>query len=190
MVDKLLPEKLEEQAKDILCRLEPIFGFGTKVNIKQKDYSTDISLELPTGREICYRFPGYNISVDDIVANFIEKFPNYKVTPWACKEEGIKYDNGKPRMCEMIQDFAEPLEEVAKVWAFGADKYSKGNWRYVLNGKDRYSNALIRHLLAEETQAVDLESGLYHAAHVAWNALARLYFIKKKYDSEVCKSED
>ena len=38
---------------------------------------------------------------------------------------GIKYDGGKPRLAEMIQDFRLPLIEVAKVWAFGADKYDK-----------------------------------------------------------------
>lgn len=99
-------------------------------------------------------------------------------------EKGIKYDKGKPRLCEMIQDFAGPLEEVAKVWAFGADKYSKGNWRYVEDGLDRYSNALVRHLLAEKDAELDLESGLRHAAHVAWNALARLYFLIEKEKKE------
>lgn len=37
-------------------------------------------------------------------------------------KQGIKYDNGKPRLGEMIKDFAEPLKEISKVWAFGADK--------------------------------------------------------------------
>lgn len=93
------------------------------------------------------------------------------------KIEGKKFDKGKPRLAEMVSDFREPLIEVAKIWAFGADKYDKGNWRYVSEGKDRYSNAMLRHLLAESDRAVDDESLLLHAAHVAWNALARLYFI-------------
>ena len=38
------------------------------------------------------------------------------------KQEGIKYDKAKPRIFEMIEDFKEPLIEVAKVWAFGAEK--------------------------------------------------------------------
>jgi len=93
------------------------------------------------------------------------------------KEEGRKFDDGKPRMCEMIQDFGIALEEVAKVWAFGANKYEKGNWRHLDNAFNRYSNALVRHLVAEQQARNDLESGLYHAAHVAWNALARLHFL-------------
>ena len=94
------------------------------------------------------------------------------------KQEGIKYDTGKPRIYEMIEDFKEPLTEVAKVWAFGADKYAKHNWAYVDNAEDRYSNALLRHMLEGDTR--DDESGLLHASHTAWNALARLYFIIQK----------
>lgn len=94
------------------------------------------------------------------------------------KQEGIKYDSAKPRIFEMIEDFKEPLIEVAKVWSFGADKYGKHNWAYVDNAIDRYSNALVRHLLEGNTK--DEESELLHASHVAWNALARLYFIIQK----------
>ena len=53
------------------------------------------------------------------------------------QQQGIKYDTGKPRIYEMIEDFKEPLMEVAKVWAFGADKYQKHNWAYVDNAEDR-----------------------------------------------------
>ena len=45
----------------------------------------------------------------------------------------------------------------------------------VPDGVNRYTDALARHLLAEAIgEKVDPESGLYHAAHAAWNALARL----------------
>lgn len=93
------------------------------------------------------------------------------------QEEGIKYDEGKLRIAEMLEDFAEPLQELCKVWQFGADKYSKGNWKLVDNAEDRYTNAMLRHLMAEKLNYRDMESELPHAAHVAWNALARLYFI-------------
>lgn len=102
-------------------------------------------------------------------------------------EEGIKYDNGKPRLYEMIEDFKEPLIEVAKVWAFGADKYKKHNWAFVDNAVDRYSNALVRHLVQGNTK--DDESKLLHASHVAWNALARLYFILQE-QKEVNNAEE
>ena len=91
--------------------------------------------------------------------------------------EGIKYDDGKPRLAEMIKDFARPLTEVCSVWEFGANKYTKSNWKVVEDGERRYTNALLRHLVQEEYSEFDEESKLRHATHVAWNALARLYFI-------------
>lgn len=91
--------------------------------------------------------------------------------------EGIKYDTDKPRLAEMIVDFKEPLLSLCKVWEFGANKYSKSNWKLVDNGKDRYTNAMLRHLVQEDDKEEDDESGLLHASHIAFNALARLYFI-------------
>lgn len=95
-------------------------------------------------------------------------------------KEGIKYDTGKPEVGDMVKDFGEELIEVARVWRFGADKYERSNWKLVENGEKRYTDALVRHLIAEETKEFDDESELRHAAHVAWNALARLYFIINK----------
>jgi len=92
--------------------------------------------------------------------------------------EGIKFDNNKPRLAEMIVDFAPELEELCKVWEFGANKYGKSNWKQLECAEIRYTNALLRHMVAEEKDgAYDRESKLLHAAHVAWNALARLHFI-------------
>ena len=91
--------------------------------------------------------------------------------------KGIKYDSNKPRLAEMIADFAPELEQLCKVWEFGANKYSKSNWKLVDNGYNRYSNALIRHLIAEDKDYYDDESQLLHAAHIAFNALARMHFI-------------
>ena len=99
-------------------------------------------------------------------------------------DEGTKYDSGKPRIAEMVGDFKEPLLAICKVWEFGADKYEKSNWKKVDNAIDRYTNAMMRHLLEEVDNPIDSESGLHHAIHVAWNAIARLYFIlqeEKKY---------
>lgn len=108
---------------------------------------------------------------------------------------GIKYDKEKRRLAEMIVDFAPEIEELCKVWEFGANKYSKSNWKLVENGYDRYSNALIRHLIAEDKDYYDDESKLLHAAHIAFNALARMHFIlqgkvEPKYskDKETCIS--
>lgn len=101
-------------------------------------------------------------------------------------ETGIKFDQDKPRLAEMITDFASELEELCKVWTFGANKYSKSNWKLVKNGKERYSNALLRHLMAENINLYDKESSLLHASHIAFNALARLHFILKEIEGEEC----
>lgn len=103
------------------------------------------------------------------------------------KNIGIKYDKDKLRLSEMIIDFQEPMKELCKVWEFGANKYGKSNWKYVQNGVDRYSNALIRHLLAEDENLHDNESSLLHASHIAFNALARLYFILKNNENNLTK---
>lgn len=95
------------------------------------------------------------------------------------KGTGIKFDEGKPTVGEMLKDFAPAIRDVARVWEFGATKYGKSNWKDLDNAEDRYTNALIRHLLAEEEEDFDNESKLLHATHVAWNALARLFFIIK-----------
>jgi hypothetical protein len=91
----------------------------------------------------------------------------------AAHELGAKLDAHKPSAGLLI-DFGPALIAVADVCTYGARKYSRGGWLHVPNGKDRYTDALIRHLLAEATEERDQESGLPHAAHVAWNALARL----------------
>lgn len=89
-------------------------------------------------------------------------------------DPGAKLDDGK-RRADLLLGFSRALEAVADVLTHGAAKYSPGGWRYVPDGVDRYTAAMIRHLLAEgRGEEVDADSGLLHAAQVAWNALARL----------------
>ena len=90
--------------------------------------------------------------------------------------DGRKFDKGKPPVAEMLLDFADPIMELAKVWDFGAEKYEKSNWQLVPDAKNRYMNALCRHLLESKTELVDPESGLSHWSHVCFNALAILHF--------------
>lgn len=119
----------------------------------------------------------------------VAKFPKIysfkkcaKLMKGIAMETGIKYDKDKPRMAEMIIDFAPELQELCRVWMFGADKYSKSNWKLVENGKERYSNALLRHLMAEDVSLYDDESKLLHSAHIAFNALARMHFIMQEIE--------
>ena len=91
------------------------------------------------------------------------------------KEKGEKLDNGKNRLGLVLGGFSHALWLVGCVGTFGADKYTDNGWQQVKNGRNRYLDALLRHLfkvfMGEET---DKESGLLHLAHVCWNALAIL----------------
>jgi len=85
---------------------------------------------------------------------------------------GRKDDTGKVHLMKgFMQYFPNAIAEVARVSEFGARKYDWGNWKHVSGGEDRYTDALCRHLLLP---GLDDESGLAHAAHTAWNAMARL----------------
>jgi hypothetical protein len=98
-------------------------------------------------------------------------------------EAGAKNDAGKPDTSLLLM-FGRALSEVAAVGTFGARKYSRGGWQHVPNGVDRYTAALLRHLLKEQSEAVDEDIGLLHAAAVAWNALARLELILKEGEGD------
>lgn len=88
---------------------------------------------------------------------------------------GVKDDSNKPRLDLVLGDFANALWEVGEVGTFGANKYTDRGWHEVENGIERYSNALLRHYFKYKSgEYVDLESGLSHLAHMAWNALAIL----------------
>ena len=89
---------------------------------------------------------------------------------------GAKHDNGKPPIVRgVLQYFPRALAQVALLSDVGARKYEWKGWEAVPDGRNRYSDALGRHLLLEEVEAnLDAETGLAHDVAVAWNALARL----------------
>jgi len=98
---------------------------------------------------------------------------------------GAKLDHGKaPVMRGVIQYFPRALEQVAFVSEFGARRYSWGGFRHVKNGFERYSDAMGRHLLEEALgHLYDKDSGIYAAAHTAWNALARLELLCEQQEA-------
>jgi hypothetical protein len=88
---------------------------------------------------------------------------------------GAKLDAGKTRLGLVLLGFARALQAVGEVGTFGARKYTDDGWVEVENGQARYTDALLRHLMSESCgEKLDPDSGLRHAAQVAWNALARL----------------
>ncbi len=91
-------------------------------------------------------------------------------------EPGSKLDAGKaPVRRGLLEQFPRACMAVAEVSAFGAGKYTWGGWQTVPDGIARYGDAGARHICKAAIEgAKDADSGLLHAAHEAWNALARL----------------
>lgn len=91
-------------------------------------------------------------------------------------EKYLKKDEGKLRL-DLIP--VDAMEELSKVYAFGAQKYAEHSWESGMKLSRVYA-ALLRHLFAwwrgEDT---DPESGLSHLAHVTWNAVALLTYTKR-----------
>lgn len=97
-------------------------------------------------------------------------------------EPGAKLDNGKAK-CSLLIDFGRALVAVSEVGTYGAAKYTRGGWQHVPDGQNRYTDALLRHLLGEQVEVRDPETELLHAAHVAWNALARLELLLRERET-------
>ena len=95
-------------------------------------------------------------------------------------DPGAKLDAGKEPMRLILHAMPRALLEVGRVGAYGAKKYSENGWSSVPDGVARYTDAMFRHALREGMEAHDEESGLLHAAQVAWNALARLELMLQK----------
>ena len=94
-------------------------------------------------------------------------------------ELGAKFDDGKIRFSLLTRSLATPLKRVAEVLEYGARKYQPNSWQHVPNAKERYEDALDRHLNSWKSgEVVDPESGLPHLAHIATNALFLLWFYK------------
>jgi hypothetical protein len=111
----------------------------------------------------------------------IEVDPNGK----AANEPGAKLDSGKPDLSLLVM-FGRALQAVGTVSTFGAKKYTRGGWVFVPDGYNRYTAAMLRHVLKENESAVDSDSGLTHAAHAAWNALARLELMLRANERDAC----
>jgi len=100
-------------------------------------------------------------------------------------EPGAKLDAGKPRPALVLGGFARALSAVTEVGTYGARKYTDNGWRTVPDGIERYSEAMLRHWLSEvKGEQYDLDTKLLHAAHLAWNALARLELMLSGSDKQ------
>ncbi len=98
-----------------------------------------------------------------------------KQTPSPKPEKFVKHDQMKARLA-ILFDHPKALAEVSRVLHFGAEKYSRKNWRNIPeNERERYLDAPLRHIaaycLGEKT---DAGSKLHHLAHAICSLLFTL----------------
>ena len=98
-------------------------------------------------------------------------------------DPGAKLDAGKVRPSLILNAMPLAILAVSEVGTYGANKYSENGWKDVDNGIARYTDAMDRHRIKEGLEVFDSDSGLMHAAQVAWNALARLELMLREQDS-------
>lgn len=99
------------------------------------------------------------------------------ISPERKIEPGKRYDSGKARY-DLIPP--EALNELAKVYTKGAEKYGDRNWEKGMSWS-RCFGSLCRHTWAFwRGEDYDEETGCHHLAMVAWNAFAILtYYLRK-----------
>lgn len=94
---------------------------------------------------------------------------------------GIKHDQGKPDFTYLSW---EMLEEVAKVRAFGARKYSPHGWKDGFK-VTRSCAAALRHIFQFlNGESVDAESGLSHLAHAICSLEHAIYDMKHRPEND------
>ena len=83
---------------------------------------------------------------------------------------GVKDDSSKMRPTLLP---VAALEAALEVLEYGAKKYSKNGWRSVPNARERYTDALVRHLweYLKNPMSVDPESGILNVRHMLCNAI-------------------
>lgn len=152
---------------------------GTLVDVKYRDGNEEFG--IPAGVRIAGRRHAQWWVHDDDADTDIVAYRLSADSIGGRVDRGVKFDSGKPRVSLVLGGFSRALEAVSEVGTFGANKYTDDGWLSVPDGVARYSDAHLRHILKEQQGEVnDPESGLSHAAHTAWNALARLELLLRK----------
>lgn len=94
----------------------------------------------------------------------------------------VKNDSGKLEWS--LMPFKQ-LEDVVRVLMFGAEKYSRDNWKKC-DDVNRYKDALMRHVTAyiegEKFDKGNDGDNLHHLAHAICNCLFLLWFDQKETD--------
>jgi len=92
-------------------------------------------------------------------------------------EKSIRENEGKPRWSLMHYESMIPM---IRVLEFGANKYSRDNWKIGLDLKE-VLESMQRHLAAlMDGEEFDKESGIHHMGHIQCNAMFYNYHYNKR----------
>jgi hypothetical protein len=102
--------------------------------------------------------------------------------------KGEKFDNGKLPLGMVIhRQFPNALKGVSECSLYGHNKYRATdedwcNLHRVEGGKERYLDALHRHLINSgvDFEGKDLDTGILHLKHAVWNALCLLEVVERE----------
>lgn len=98
----------------------------------------------------------------------------------AMQHDKYKFDAGKPQLRLVPTDI---LVAIARIREYGNRKYDADSWKLVPNAKERYTDALLRHIkeFVDDPTGFDEESGLPHLWHAACNIAFLCYFYKEDF---------
>lgn len=102
----------------------------------------------------------------------------------SCHEEARKASTGKCKGYHLLP--WDALEELARVYEYGAKKYAPNSWRDVPNAIEEYTNAMFRHIRAVsegrvwDEEAAALGFKIRHQSMVLWNAAAVTALTQKR----------
>lgn len=167
------PEKFKENweiyKENTYITLDDDFQYGDVTYLRNED-------------EIFLSFPVF-------VHDFIEtedwrKNIDINIRPIESPNTSVKNDfiDGKLRWDLLPLDL---IEELVKVYDYGAKKYYPESWKEIPDGYQRLKGAALRHLVAfEKGETIDSESGLNHLVQASWNLLTCYYYANKEKEEE------
>ena len=96
--------------------------------------------------------------------------------------EGMKFDSDKVDW-SLLEPLLPILEQVVRVLMHGEKKYARNNWKKVKPTR-RYYSALVRHLIQNQAEYKDAESGLPHWAHALCDSLFIAWQEERKWQKK------
>jgi hypothetical protein len=152
-------------------------NFGMSAGVERDFQTTDTVFIKPSQDS--------NLNKHDYISSTDSVDPVNYIRPKQ-HEPGAKLDQDKPEMELVINGFPRAVEAIGNLATFGKNKYSREGFLHVDNAINRYTSAMIRHMVAKaKGELIDPETGLTHASAVAWNAMAIVEIELRQAETEL-----